>query len=275
MVFLAGQSLPRQIAAIGMDALCAVVNRNELLPPFSMRRLIGEQGWQLRSADFQRQGQHFVEKLSQDVGLTQDTRLLDLGSGCGRIAIPLTRILGPSGLYVGLEPNRAMVRWCERRIASAYQNFEFLNCDLYSELYNPNGTIRPETLSFPFANSLFDIVVATSLFTHLTPNATCNYFRECARVLKRRGRMFATFFLLDNGTQSPTGLDFRHQLGEMAKVTDPALPERAIAYAVDWVLGVAASHGIQLVPPVRWGGWTGRKPEYSFQDVLILEKQSQ
>ena len=47
------------------------------------------------------------------------------------------------------------------------------------------------------------------------------------------------------------------------------------AYAVDWVLGVAASHGIQLVPPVRWGGWTGRKPEYSFQDVLILEKQSQ
>lgn len=275
MVFLPGQSVPKQVAAIAMDVLGVVVNRSELLPPYSMRRLIGEPDWHLRGESFRSQGRHFTEKLSQDVGLALNTRLLDLGSGCGRIAIPLTKILGPSGLYAGLEPNKAMVRWCERRIASAYQNFEFLNCDLYSELYNPKGTIKPQTFSFPFAHSLFDIVVATSVFTHLTPDATYNYFRECARVLRDGGRMFATFFLLDNGTQSPTGLDFRHPLGEMAKVTDPALPERAIAYSVDWVLGVAASYGIRMVPPVRWGGWTGRKPEYSFQDVLILEKQPQ
>ena len=273
MVFIPGQSVPKQIAAIMMDVLGAVANRNEFLPPFCMRRLIGEPGWRLHGEDFRSQGQHFVEKLLQDVGLTPNTRLLDLGSGCGRIAIPLTKILGPSGLYVGLEPNKAMVRWCKRRIARVYENFEFLHCDLYSELYNPRGTIRPETLSFPFASGFFDIVVATSVFTHLTPDATCNYFRECARVLTRRGRLFATFFLLDNGTHSPTGLDFRHQLGEMAKVTDPTLPERAIAYALDWVVGVAESHGIQLVSPVRWGGWTGRQPEYSFQDVLILEKR--
>jgi SAM-dependent methyltransferase len=275
MVFLPGQSLPKQVAAIAMDVLGAVVNRREVLPPFSMRRLIGEPRWQLRGEDFRSQGQHLVEKLSQDMDLTPSTRLLDLGSGCGRIAIPLTKILGPSGRYVGLEPNKALVRWCDRRITNVYRNFEFLHCDLYNQFYNPKGTIRPETLSFPFANSLFDTVVATSLFTHLTPDATCNYLRECGRVLKRGGRLFATFFLLDNGTQSPTGLDFRHPLCESAKVTDSTLPERAIAYTLDWLLGVAASHGIQLVPPVRWGGWTGRQPGYSFQDVLILEKQPQ
>jgi SAM-dependent methyltransferase len=276
VVFSPGTSLRERVAIIAMDVLGAVVERDELLPPFSMRRIIGESRWQLRGRDFRYQGQHFVEKLVHDVGLAPHTTLLDLGSGCGRIAVPLTRIL-VSGRYVGLEPKLLLVRWCQRQITRRYPHFEFVHSDLYNKLYNPSGAITPETFCFPFQNARFDIVVATSVFTHLTPEATMNYLRECSRVLKNGGRLFATFFLLENGTRSPDAhLDFRHPCGgrDGAMVIDPVVPERAVAYHTDWVLSFCGGQRLRLVAPVHLGSWAGRPTAYSGQDVLIFERES-
>ena len=225
MVFIPHQSLSKNIATVAMDVLGAVVNLNELLPPFSMRRLVGEPRWQMSGRDFLNTGRHFVDKLTQDAGLTTDTRLLDLGSGCGRIAIPLTNIIRQSGRYVGLEAQRLLVLWCQRHITQAYPNFEFLHCDLYNRLYNPRGALKAEDLTFPFEQNQFNLVVATSLFTHLGPEAARNYIREASRVLEPGGSMFATFFLLENGTRSVDGgLDFRHSYDEggSVRVIDPA-----------------------------------------------------
>jgi hypothetical protein len=88
LVFSPGTSLREQVAIIAMDVLGAIVERDELLPPFSMRRIIGESRWQLRGRDFRYQGQHFVEKLVHDVGLAPHATLLDLGSGCAELQSP-------------------------------------------------------------------------------------------------------------------------------------------------------------------------------------------
>ena len=72
MAFIPHQSLSKNIATVAMDVLGAVVNRNQLLPPFSMRRLVGEPRWQMRGRDFLNTGRHFVDKLVQDAGLTSD-----------------------------------------------------------------------------------------------------------------------------------------------------------------------------------------------------------
>ena len=73
MAFISHQSLSKNIATVAMDILGAVVNRNQLLPPFSMRRLVGEPRWQISGRDFLNTGRHFVDKLVQDAGLTPDT----------------------------------------------------------------------------------------------------------------------------------------------------------------------------------------------------------
>jgi ubiquinone/menaquinone biosynthesis C-methylase UbiE len=276
VAFISHQSLSKNIAAAAMDILGAVVNRNELLPPFSMRRLVGEPRWQISGRDFVNTGRDFVDKLVQDAGLTPDTRVLDLGSGCGRIAIPLTNIIGKSGRYVGLEPKRPLVLWCQREITRACPNFQFLHCDLYNSLYNPRGTIKADSLTFPFEDNQFNLVVATSLFTHLEPLAARNYISEASRVLEPGGRVFATFFLLENGTRSADGsLDFRHSYDDdgNVRVIDTVVPERAVAYATDWLLSVFQACGLRLIPPVRLGSWTGRQAAYSGQDVLIVEKE--
>jgi ubiquinone/menaquinone biosynthesis C-methylase UbiE len=273
-VFVPGDSFPKQVASKVMDVAGIVLNGGELLPPFSMRRIIGESRWQLRGQDFKAQGNHFVQKLTQDAGLRPDSQVLDLGSGCGRIALPLTKILNSTGAYWGLEPMESLVKWCRKRITPSFSNFQFQHCDIYNKLYNKIGKIRPEDFKLPFNSNQFDLIVATSVFTHLTTEAVKNYAAECSRVLKQGGRLFASFFLLESGTCSHDGgINFSCILEPgVSRVIDPTVPEKAIAYSSDWLLSILSSQNMQLIPPIRWGCWTGRQPAYSGQDVLILEK---
>lgn len=273
-VFVPGDSFPKQIASKVMDAAGVLLNRGELLPPFSMRRIIGESRWQLRGQDFKIQGKHFAQKLTEDAGLHPNSQVLDLGSGCGRIALPLTRILDSTGSYWGLEPMEPLVRWCRRRITPSFRNFQFQHSDICNKLYNKAGKIRPEEFKLPFNNNQFDLIVATSVFTHLTSEAVEHYAEECSRVLRRGGRLFASFFLLENGTRSfDGGINFGCVLDPgVSMVIDPITPEKAIAYRSDWLLSIFGSRRMQSIPPIRWGCWTGRQPSYSGQDILIFEK---
>ena len=270
-----GDSLPKALAAWTLDLLQAVLIRDPLLPPFSMRRLVGQSKWELNGDDFKKHGCHFVEKLVQDAGLESASRVLDLGCGCGRLAVPLTKVIGPSGGYVGLESIEPLVRWCRRSITSRFPHFQFIQAEVQNAVYNRRGKLQAETFRFPFEAGEFDLVAALSIFTHLLPRAAENYAAESARVLKRGGRLFATFYLIEEQTRSVhSSLDFSHELQPGVLTIDPALPERAVAHRTDWLLQVFQRHGLGLVPPVRGGGWTGRQPAYSWwQDVLILEKQ--
>ena len=65
-----------------------------------------------------------------------------------------------------------------------------------------------------------------------------------------------------------------HPFGEAAYVGDLNVPEAMIAFDervfMDWV----AKAGLELVPPVKYGHWSGGgpKPGQEFQDVLVLRK---
>src|SRR5688572_5515442 len=100
MVWVPSDSLPRQVVNTAIDCLGPLLNSGELMPPFSMRRFVGESRFDVRGRDFTATGEHFLQKLTADAGLTPASRILDLGSGCGRIAIPLTKILA-EGFYRG------------------------------------------------------------------------------------------------------------------------------------------------------------------------------
>ena len=268
-------SLPKRLVAWAMDWMQNIIYPRRLLPPFSMRRSVGQGQWELGGQQFEEHGRHLAEKLTEDASLRPESRVLDLGSGCGRIAIPLTKILRPPVYYRGLELMEPLVQWCDREITSRFPHFQFAHCYVQNALYNPKGGERPEAYRLPFKPSQFDLVIATSVFTHMLPAATQNYIAECARVLAHGGRFFGTFFLIDNGTSSVDGfLKFIHLQHDIALSIDPQLPERAVAYHSDWLLNLFRRSKMRFLPPVRWGGWTGRQPAYSGQDVLIFEKEN-
>lgn len=262
------------VHAFRADLVHRIVHPNPLLPPLSMRHCISGEISDSYGLRFELMGRHFAEKLLKDEMLNRNCRVLDLGSGCGRIAIPLTEMINNSGCYFGLEVKKPMVEWCQEKITPRFPHFRFIHANVYSGNYNPRGTHKPEAFQFPLENDRFDLVVATSVFTHLLPEATRNYIGECARVLKAGGKLFATFFLIENGTSSADGkLCFSHGLGNVALSIDPVVPENAVAYRTNWLLEVFRQARMELVSPVRWGYWTGKHPGYSGQDVVILQKQ--
>ena len=118
----------------------------------------------------------------------EDSRVLDIGCGIGRMAVPLTQYLDPqTSRYDGIDPVEDGIGWCQRTITPAYPNFAFQRLDIAHELYNPNGKISGKALALPFPDQHFDFVIMTSVVTHLPPAEVLVYLAEVRRVLPPAG----------------------------------------------------------------------------------------
>lgn len=54
-----------------------------------------------------------------------DATIVDLGCGCGRVALGIAHFLSPAGRYHGFDTWPAGVAWAEKHIGSRYPNFTF------------------------------------------------------------------------------------------------------------------------------------------------------
>jgi SAM-dependent methyltransferase len=222
-------------------------------------------------------GQEFLGHFRTIGGLRPWEAVLDVGSGTGRMAVPLTQYLDRRGRYEGFDIVAEGVRWCQEQITPRFPNFRFRHVDLYNKHYNRLGACPAAAFRFPYPDASFDFVVLTSVFTHLLPRDLENYVGEIARVLRRGGRVLTTFFLLNEtslaavraGRSRPA---FRPYCGpcwcESFKV-----PEAAVAYDEAAVRALWAANGLRVDEPIRYGNWCGREPFCSYQDLLLATKE--
>jgi SAM-dependent methyltransferase len=225
-------------------------------------------------SDFVDTGDEFLGHFVALGGLQPTERVLDIGSGIGRMARPLARHLTPPGTYDGFDINAAGIAWCRRRYR-AHPNFAFAVADLYNRRYNPAGTQSADAFDFPYADAAFDFALATSVFTHLLEGEAERYVAEAARVLAPGGRLFSTWFLLDDGSRAAVaagraGLPFLDADQPVAVVSDD-VPEEAIAFDGTWLTEALARHGLAPTA-VREGTWRGDETGTSFQDIVVATK---
>jgi SAM-dependent methyltransferase len=119
--------------------------------------------------------------------------VLDLGCGNGRQLIGLL----DQGLnrYVGLDPVRESIEFCNAELASRIDGASFVFFDVYNEMYNPTGLVQPEAAVLPFPDGSFDGVITGSVFTHLgTLPVASRYLQEISRVLRPGGKLFSSWF---------------------------------------------------------------------------------
>ncbi len=252
-------------AADASDALRG--RRQPLVPP---RRLnfVGD-------SDFVTTGEEFRRHFHELAGLRPQDRVLDVGCGIGRMARVLATELEPPGTYDGFDVVAAGVEWCQvhyARPGATRAPFRFVHADLHHPMYNPGGTSSAESYRFPYAEDSFDLVIATSVFTHLLAAAADHYLDELARVLAPGGRALTTWLLLDPAAP-PTDAatwSFVPSSDGMAEVADPDDPEAAVAYQLAWLRDHVAAHGLHLREPIAPGTWRGR-PGTSVQDLVLLE----
>ena len=222
-------------------------------------------------------GTEFFRYLTELAGLRPTDRVLDVGCGLGRMAVPLTTYLKPpAGRYDGFDIVPKGIEWCRERFTPRYPNFGFVLADVYNTHYNPTGRYRASEYRFPYDDATFDLVFLTSVFTHMMTDEVVRYLEEIARVTKPGGRCLVTMFLLNDESRAlMTGrtsrFDFRYGTGEVRYAVE-TVPEDAVAYDEAFVLNLFARCGFEVSPPVRYGSWCGRRDHLSFQDIIIATR---
>jgi SAM-dependent methyltransferase len=254
--------------ATAVDARDSILRRRDPLTP--PRRL-----WFVGSGDFRAAGNDFRELLVELGGLRPEEDVLDVGSGVGRVAVGLTGWL--QGRYEGIDVVRRGVEWCQQAITPRYPNFSFQVADLYNRHYNPQGCVPASEYEFPFEDRSFDLVVLTSVFTHLLPPDRDNYISEIARVLRPMGRCLGTFFLLDdearlNLENGRASIDFRFERPGY-RTMNKRIPEAAVAYEESDVRQTFERNGLQI-GAVRYGVWSGRDSAVGWQDVVVATRST-
>ncbi len=251
------------LALSPLDYFSRLLNDKTELPPLQLRRYVGP----LRS--FESSGAEFMSYLRLLGGLRPDERVLDIGCGCGQMALHLENYLDR---YVGLDIHQPSISWCQRTIGKRKPDFEFAHIDVRNMAYNPDAAHRAEAYVFPYEKSSFDLILLKSVFTHMRPPEVSNYLREVARLLKNDGRCLATFFLL-NDEQARLANDLTFKYGEgVWRYRYEHSPESAVAYDESFVLKLIAENGLRVKGPIYYGRWAGRTDGLSYQDILVLEK---
>jgi ubiquinone/menaquinone biosynthesis C-methylase UbiE len=107
-------------------------------------------------------------------GLKEDSYVIDVGCGCGRLAKPLSQYL--MGRYTGIDIVPELVNHAHRIVGRPDWRFEVA-----------------KGLNIPEEDGVADMVCFFSVFTHLLHEQTYVYLREAKRVLKPGGKIVFSF----------------------------------------------------------------------------------
>ncbi|MEM1122006.1 MAG: class I SAM-dependent methyltransferase [Bacteroidota bacterium] len=237
-------------------------------PPYPPKGLI-----YTGSGDFKDQGEKLLQDFIQYGQLRPSDKVLDIGSGIGRLAIPLAKYLDQKGSYEGFDVIEYGVQWCQKYITSEYPNFNFTHIPLHNDLYTKEGQ-NATTFQFPYPKATFDKAILLSVFTHMLPAEVANYIAEIKRVLKKGGLCYATFFIINEESQRMMADQFTFPFEyDHHFLMDQKVQSANVAYKEFYLKELFKSEGLSIVN-IHYGWWCGRDKAHcvQFQDVIIIEQ---
>ncbi len=223
--------------------------------------------------DFHAIGNKMINICKDKLDLAVDAKVLDIGCGIGRLAFPLLAYLTENGSYEGFDTFPVGVKWCSENITPEFTNFNFQLVDIFNSTYNPYAKTTAADFVFPYEDNSFDLVMLNSVFTHMMPDDIINYVKEIDRVLDENGKIFVTFFLVNDESmelmnQGKSVHDF-HKYG-IFYTADPKDPMDAVGYDESFVRNIFGQHGFKI-QEIMYGTWSGRSAK-NHQDILLVTR---
>jgi SAM-dependent methyltransferase len=171
--------------------------------------------------------------------------VVDFGCGCGRIARQLIVQPAPPRRYLGVDINRPMIAWCQESLQPLREGWRFEHHDVYNKNLGPDNSPN-RTQPFNMEAGAASLLIAHSVFTHLSLDQTIFYLHEVRRVLKPGGVAKTTWFLFSRQTFP---MLVPQQVCLFVNEDDPT---NAVIYDWEWLRQAAIDAGFRIrriVPP--------------------------
>jgi SAM-dependent methyltransferase len=178
--------------------------------------------------------------------------ILDFGCGCGRVARQLIQQRPRPRRYLGLDLHAGMIKWCNENLAPQAEGFEFRHHDVLYIGWN-RGDDKPLHRPLDLGGERFSLVVAISVFTHLTQSQAEVYLSELAAAVASGGTLLTSWFLFDK-RDFPMMQDFQNTL-----FINEDDVRNAVIYDWTWLRNALAERDLVLThaaaPEVRGHQW--------------------
>lgn len=258
--------LARRIFFMPADLTNRIIyGRDKLVPP---RGMIFTGG-----GDYVALGDMMLSSIVQLCNVSTNARVLDIGCGIGRLSRPLSSYLSRKGSYEGFDIVKEGIDWCKKAYVD-FPNFRFTHIPLQNDLYNLSSREKAAGITFPYETAGFDLVILTSVFTHMQKEDVQQYLREIGRVLKKGGSCFCTFFVItaesDSFLVKSKNPFFPYRYDDFY-LHDNRVKNANIAYKSEVLEEMINKSGL-VIKSFHPGWWAGLKKEncVNFQDVMIL-----
>lgn len=252
----------------------------ELIPTFHNRR-----GGKYAYGEWAHVAGIFQTLMAQNLSSPTGNHFLDVGCGTGLMGIAARPFIQEGGSYLGIDVMEKDIAFCRTNYPKG--EFDFLHFDLANPMYATHQ--KQELIPWPVAANSKDMVVALSVWTHLSERDARYYLKEVARVLKPGKKAIISFFILDEGYTNSLGKRKNeagrfHATNQMRWIFDQSAygsthwlcpawtknPEEAIGITSAGLDLLLAEAGLQL-DRLYAGNWK-EMPGVYFQDVLVLQK---
>lgn len=237
--------------------------KEPLIPPRTLNTVGSE--------DFRAVGKEFLEHFQTRAELRPSDRVLDIGCGVGRIAVPIAGYLD-TGTYIGFDIYKPGIDWCAGNVTPVYEHFSFVHANVHNDYYNPEGTIAPVDFVFPCEDESIDFAFATSVFTHMMAEEVEQYLREIARVLASDGKALVTFFALPEDERCVTQhVDFQYRTKDVpCWYSHKECPTAELGFTEAWIEEALKANGLKIQEVYH--GWWKQEKGASYQDMYLLSR---
>jgi len=199
-----------------------------------------------------------------------DLKILDWGCGMGKLAPVCYFWVKDNGKYLGIDTDIPSIDLC-RKTYGDLRNCEFYLTKDQNAFYKNPGIEKEESLGvdWPVEKASQDLLIASSVFTHLQEAESTKYMQRIHEVLVPGGLAILSFHVIRDHVNANPTFNFTHPLTSGWFTSVPDCPEYAIGVKQETIEKLIKDK-FSILKWLEGHSTGGRSP--SFQDIFVLKK---